>query len=229
MALLTRSQTETRLSAEEYLEIASRPEYADCLVELVQGEIVTMPPPQAFHGVVLGRVFARLFAFVESRGLGFTTAGDSGFLVERDEFEGDTVRGLDITYISRDKIPGSFPRDLLEIAPDLAIEVMSPSNTVSDTNLKIDQLLRMGCSQVWIVHPDLRRVDVHSADGIEIFREARCPRPSCPVLSSPSAIFPRIAVYLPAQTMPKPCYNRSTQLRTSAHGSIDPFSSRISH
>ncbi|MCY4465163.1 MAG: Uma2 family endonuclease [Chloroflexi bacterium] len=171
MALLTRSPAETRLSVEEYLKIASRPEYADCRVELVEGEIVTMPPPQAFHGVVLGRLFARLFAFVEARSLGYATAGDAGFLLDRDEIHGDTVRGMDITFISRDKIPGSFPRGLLEIAPDLAIEVMSPSNTVSDTNLKIEQLLQAGCAQVWIVHPDLCRVDVHNMDGMRIYRE----------------------------------------------------------
>ncbi|MXX51159.1 MAG: Uma2 family endonuclease, partial [Chloroflexi bacterium] len=171
MALLTRAPAKTRISVEEFMEIASRPEYADCLVELVEGEIVTMPPPQPFHGVVLGRLFAQLYNFVESRGLGFATAGDAGFYLERDALHGDTVRGMDITFISRDKIPGSFPRGLLDIAPDLAIEIMSPSNTVSDTNLKIEQLLRAGCPQVWIVHPDLRRVDVHSADGIRVYNE----------------------------------------------------------
>ena len=171
MALLTRPPATTRLNVEDFLAIASQPEYADCRVELVEGEIVTMPPPQAFHGVVLGRLCARLFAFVEARGLGYVTAGDAGFLLGRDEFTGDTVRGVDITFINRDKIPGSFPRGLLDIAPDLAIEIMSPSNTISDTKLKIEQLLRAGCPEVWIVHPDLRRVDVHSAAGIRSFRE----------------------------------------------------------
>ncbi|MCY4146639.1 MAG: Uma2 family endonuclease [Chloroflexi bacterium] len=76
MTLLTRVPAAARLNVEDFLEIANSPEYADCLVELAQGEIVTMPPPQAFHGVVLCRLFARLFAFVESRGFGFATAGD---------------------------------------------------------------------------------------------------------------------------------------------------------
>ncbi len=171
MALLTRSPAETRLSVEDFLEIASRPEYTDCLVELVQGEIVTMPPPQTLHGVVLARLAARLFMFVESLGLGYVAAGDAGFVLERNPDGRDTVRGLDIAFIRDDKIPGSFPPGLLEVAPDLAIEIMSPSNTVGDTNLKIDQLLRAGCPQVWIVHPDLRRVDVHSKDGLRAYRE----------------------------------------------------------
>ena len=172
MALLTRpAPADMRIGVEEFMQIASAPEYADCRVELVEGEILAMPPPQLFHGVVLGRLFARLFAFVESHGLGFATAGDAGFLLARDEFAGDTIRGIDITFISRDKIPDSFPKGLLEIAPDLAIEVMSPSNTVSDTNFKIDQLLRAGCPEVWIVDPDLRRVDVHSMKGIRVYRE----------------------------------------------------------
>ena len=171
MALLTRSPADTRLSVEDFLEIANRSEYADCLVELVQGEIVTMPPPQPFHGVVLARLAARLFIFVESLGLGYVAAGDAGFVLERNPDGRDTVRGLDIAFISRAKAPEPLPNTWVEVAPDLAIEIMSPSNTVGDTNLKIDQLLRAGCPQVWIVHPDLRRVDVHSLAGMRVYRE----------------------------------------------------------
>ena len=171
MALLTRPPATTYINVEDFLQIASQPEYADCRVELVEGEIVTMPPPQALHGVVLIRLAARMFMFVEAQGLGYVTAGDAGFLLERDEIHGNTVRGLDVAFIRGDKLPGPFPTGLIDIAPDLAIEIMSPSNTVSDTKLKIEQLLRAGCPEVWIVHPDLRRVDVHSAAGIRSFRE----------------------------------------------------------
>ncbi len=172
MALLTRpAPADMRISVEEFMQIANSPEYADCRVELVEGEIVAMPPPQTLHGVVLARLAASLLFFVEAHGLGYVAAGDAGFVLERNPGGRDTVRGLDIAFIHGEKIPGVFPHGLLEFAPDLAIEVMSPSNTVSDTNLKIDQLLRAGCPEVWIVDPDLRRVDAHSEKGIRVYRE----------------------------------------------------------
>ncbi len=171
MALLTRpAPADMRIGVEDFMQIANAPEYADRLVELVEGEIVTMSLPRGIHGLIMFKIAARLLTFVERRGLGYVTGGDAAFQLERDD-HGDTVRGIDIAFISSDKIPGPFPRGLLEIAPDLAVEVMLPSNTVSDTNLKIDQLLRAGCPEVWIVDPDLRRVDVHSEKGIQVYRE----------------------------------------------------------
>ncbi len=171
MALLTRSPADTRLSVEDFLEIANRPEYADCRVELVEGEIVTMSTVRSVHAEIEAHLIIKVGGYIHQHRLGRIYSGDAGFVLERNPDGRDTVRGLDIAFISRAKAPEPLPNTWVEVAPDLAIEIMSPSNTVGDTNLKIDQLLRAGCPQVWIVHPDLRRVDVHSLAGMRVYRE----------------------------------------------------------
>ena len=60
---------------------------------------------------------------------------------------------------------------MVEVAPDLAVEVISPSNEAADTRLKIRQLLDAGTALVWIVYPDLRIVDAHTQDGATTLNE----------------------------------------------------------
>ncbi len=171
MALLTRPPATTRLNVEDFLAIASQPEYADCRVELVEGEIVTMPFNNALHGWIVIFLGGRLSNFVAEHRLGLVTGADAGFVLGRNPDGRDTVRGLDIAFISHEKAPDPLTATLLEVTPDLVIEVISPSNTADDIRLKVHQLLQAGCEQVWVVYPSLREVDVHSAAGIRSFRE----------------------------------------------------------
>ncbi|MCY3574204.1 MAG: Uma2 family endonuclease [Chloroflexi bacterium] len=159
------------VTADNILEIANSPEYADCAVELVEGEIVTMPLTSPQHGEILFALGGPLRSFVMAHGLGRVTGGDAGFILERNPYGRDSVRGIDIAFISSEKAQGTLPTVFMEGAPDLAIEIMSPSNTMTDIRLKINQLLQAGCRQVWIVHPDLREVDAHTSEGAKIHRE----------------------------------------------------------
>src|SRR4051812_17813240 len=63
----------------ELLEIAQRPENADKWLELWNGVIVEMPPPTSKHSVIVARILAFLFAFVEAHGLGYVTGPDGGY------------------------------------------------------------------------------------------------------------------------------------------------------
>ena len=171
MALLTRPPATTYINVEDFLQIASQPEYADRRVELVEGEIVTMPFNNALHGWIVIFLGGKLSNFVAEHRLGLVTGADAGFVLERRPGDRDTVRGLDIAFISHEKAPDPLTATLLEVTPDLVIEVISPSNTADDIRLKVHQLLQAGCEQVWVVYPSLREVDVHSAAGIHSFRE----------------------------------------------------------
>jgi len=153
------------ISAEAFLEVAASPEYVDRSVELVEGEIVEMSLPGGEHGEVLAILTIRIGHYVLEKNLGRVATGDAGFILERNPDGKDTVRGLDLAFVSRSKAPGPLPNTLLEIAPDLALEVVSPSNEAADIRLKIRQLLNAGTTMVWIVYPDLRIVDVHTRDG----------------------------------------------------------------
>lgn len=166
MAVLTQPVT-----ADNFLEVANLPEYADCAVELVEGEIVTMPLPNNQHSEIMAELHLAISLFVRQNNLGRTLVGDAGFVLGRNPYGRDTVRGVDIAFISTERAPEPLPPNFMEGAPDLAIEIMSPSNTMGDIRRKINQLLEAGCRQIWIVHPDLREVDVHTSEGAKVHRE----------------------------------------------------------
>ena len=159
-----------RVSADDIFEVANQPEYDDLRVELIEGEIVARGRRGALIGVVLGRVAAEIGNFAHKSGSGEAAVG-VGFALERSDFYGDTVRGLDIAVVGKERAHELFTNDVIEGAPDLAVEVLSPSNTVSDMKLKTRQLLDAGAKQVWIVDPELREVDVYTRAGSANYRE----------------------------------------------------------
>ena len=166
MEVLTR-----RVTADNILEVANLPEFAGQRVELVEGKIVTMGLPRGLHGGVLLRLATEIGIHLKKIGTGGMTGADAAFVLERSAFYGDTVRGLDIAVTGDERGAILYSAGLIEGAPDLAIEVVSPSNTVSDLKLKTRQLLDAGAMQVWIVDPALREVDVYTRGGSRNYRE----------------------------------------------------------
>lgn len=153
------------ISANEFWAIVQQPEYADRSVELVEGEIVDMPLPNPVHAAILGTLSAAIYNHVHGRKLGRVLIGDAPFVVERSPEGKDTLRGIDIAFMSTERLSGRLPRKPLTVMPDLAVEVISPSNKAEDIEKKIEQLLAAGTTLVWIVYPDLQSVTVHTNDG----------------------------------------------------------------
>ena len=160
------------ISADGFLKILGSAEYRDRIVELVDGEIVEMPLPNGEHGEILSLLAASVVTHVYDNKLGRVATGDSGFVLVRNPDGRDTVRGVDLAFFSKSNAPAPLPNTLLEFAPDLAIEVISPSNDAADIRLKIRQLLNAGTAMVWTVYPDLRLVDVHRRGGATTLNEA---------------------------------------------------------
>ncbi len=160
-----------RVNADNILEYANLPEFADRRVELVEGEIVTMGLPKALHGVVMFRLARFIGNYLADHNLGEITGADAAFVLERSEYRGDTVRGLDIAVVGNERANELYTNKVIEGAPDLAVEIVSPSNTISDMKRKTRQLLEAGTIQVWIVDPDLREVDVYTRAGSANYRE----------------------------------------------------------
>ena len=160
------------ISVDEFLEIADSPKYADCLVELVEGEIVTVPYHNRQHTEIMGLISAPLVTYVRSNNLGRVYVGDGGFVLERTRVGRDTLRGIDIAFMRADNAPDpSVPR-VINDAPDLAIEIVSPGNEPDDIDLKIMQLQRAGTPLIWVFYPATRRVYVYEVDGVSILSES---------------------------------------------------------
>jgi Uma2 family endonuclease len=84
-------------------EFARMPDPADgSRQELVRGVIETMPPPSFYHGRCCSRIDRKLGIFIDENQLGYLTGNDSGVILEHDP---DTVRGPDIAFWSRDRLP----------------------------------------------------------------------------------------------------------------------------
>lgn len=153
------------ISVEDFLELTERPEYLDRVVELVEGVIIDMPKTSGLHGQVTMLLGAKIFNYVQDNGLGVVTAAETGFILARNPAGRDTVRALDIAFIRKGRVPKILPDTLLDVAPDLAVEVISPSNKAADIHLKVRQLLAAGTALIWIVQPRTRAVEVHSPAG----------------------------------------------------------------
>ena len=160
------------ISVEEFLELAQRPEYEDRRLELVEGEIIEMSKPTIRHGVMTMRLSVKIANYVDENDLGWVTAAETGFIVGRSPAGRSTVRGLDIAFISKAKMPDPLPSKLFELAPDLAVEVISPGNQTVDTHKKIRELLGAGTSLIWIVYDETRTVVVYTAAGAIICEES---------------------------------------------------------
>jgi Uma2 family endonuclease len=125
--------------------------------ELVRGVIITMPPPGGRHGACCSRVDRRIGAFVEEHTLGTVCANDTGFVSERDP---DTVRGPDVAYWSRQRLP-EVPKGYIEIEPDLIVEVVSPNDHYARIQKKVEHYLDKGVRLVWVADPEDRSVTVY--------------------------------------------------------------------
>jgi Uma2 family endonuclease len=146
------------ITAEEYLRM---PDEDGFITELVKGRVIRMPPPGPLHGAVVVRAVSIVHQFVAAQGLGVVLAG-SGFKLESDP---DTVRGPDVSFTRRERIPVSgLPVAYLSGAPDLAVEVLSPSNRRSAIESKIELYLELGTRLVWVLHPRSRTLTVHKPD-----------------------------------------------------------------
>jgi Uma2 family endonuclease len=131
--------------------------------ELINGEVVERMPPGAQHGVIAALIAFLLQTWNRQGARGYVGV-ESGFILSRDP---DTVRGPDVFYVSRDRIPvGGISGGFWQQAPELAVEVVSPNEAASEVRAKVRDFLASGTSLVWVVYPDSREVIAHTPDGL---------------------------------------------------------------
>ena len=147
--------TKPLLTAEELLHLPD----TGRRLELVEGELSEMPPAGGPHGNVAMTIGMFIAAHVRERQLGRAFAAETGFVLARNP---DTVRAPDASFVSYDRLAqGELPPGYIEMAPDLAVEVTSPSDSARDVQEKADAWLAAGTSEVWVVSPQHRTVTVN--------------------------------------------------------------------
>lgn len=134
--------------------------------ELVKGELREMAPACGGHGYQAMSFGARLYNFVEEHRLGYVFASETGFALQNDP---DTVRAPDVAFVRAGRITESMlTRGFLPLAPDLAVEIISPSETAEEIAEKVQDYLAAGTEQVWLVYNRTRSIVVHRQPGLAV-------------------------------------------------------------
>jgi Uma2 family endonuclease len=152
------NSSERRRSLEEFQQLHDDDGYR---TELSRGMLVREPPPGGRHGWLCADLFRTLDRFVTENKLGKVLI-ETGFRLAMDP---PTVRGPDIAFIAAQRIPQGIPAGFWELAPDLAVEVVSPSDRWSQVQDKVFDYLDAGTRLVWVVEPAKKRVIVYGARG----------------------------------------------------------------
>ena len=128
--------------------------------EIIQGELQILPPPKLIHSRVAKRTLRALLP-LEDQGLGEVLA-EAGFKLSADPA---TWVQPDVSFVKAGRALSADEDGYHLGAPDLAIEIVSPSETAADLARKVELLLAAGAFAVWVVYPKTRKVHVHLPDG----------------------------------------------------------------
>ena len=147
----------TLLTAEEFYLFCCE---NDGRYELVDGEVVELAPPNDEHGEIASNVDTAFNIYSRLRGIGRARV-ETGYTLRSGP---DIVRLPDVSFVLQPRVEGrgqGFPSG----APDIAVEVVSPSDTAAEVARKVAEYLAAGSQRVWVVYPAGRQVLIHRADG----------------------------------------------------------------
>jgi Uma2 family endonuclease len=126
----------------------------DYRMELVRGEVIVMSPSGYESDEVATRVSGKLFSFVDENRLGRVTGAGAGFTLPNSD-----TRAPDVSFVQAQRLRKS-PRSFAELAPDLMVEVKSPSDSLKGLRDKIDSFLAQGTRVGILIHPEQRWVEI---------------------------------------------------------------------
>lgn len=154
------------LTAEEFYLLPDPPNGSR--QELVRGEVITMPPPGGLHGVTCSKTDRKLGNFIDTGPGGTLVCNDTGFITDRNP---DSVRGPDISYWTKERLK-EVPIGYIDIAPDMLVEVLSPSNTWKQIHKKLEEYFARGVRLVWVIAPEDRTLTIYrTADEGRVLHE----------------------------------------------------------
>ena len=153
------TQPKTLLTADEFFRLYS---HKDGRYELVDGEVVEMAPVNEQHGDTAFNISGAFYVYSRQRGIGRGGVG-TGYRVRQNP---DIVRSPDVSFNLRSTHSGDGSSSgFVPGAPDIAVEIFSPSNTAAEIARKVSEYLAAGSRRVWVAYPSTRSVVVHRGDG----------------------------------------------------------------
>jgi Uma2 family endonuclease len=124
--------------------------------EINAGELITLPPAKSLHTLIALAVLEALQGYLKRQPIG-RALPEAGYILSHDPL---TIRQPDVSMLSKERIRATAAENYFEGAPDLAVEVVSPSDSAEDLQIKVKQYLQYGAKQVWILYPKTQNIHV---------------------------------------------------------------------
>jgi Uma2 family endonuclease len=150
MTLEIPARAKTRVTGEELLALGDIGRS-----ELIEGEIIAMPPTSDVHGNIESNIDVALKPFVRRHKLGRVMTGEVGIYIRRDP---DTARGADVVFISNARLAQRGKSAFLDVAPELVVEVMSPEDRWNEVMKKLADYFSIGVRLVWVIDAETQSV-----------------------------------------------------------------------
>ena len=141
-------------TAAQFDHLLSLPENRERRLELVGGEVIEVVSNN-YASLIALYIAARLLTFVEADRLGWVTGADGGYRVAGERYIPDAA------YISRTRQPEPCREAYNPLAPDLALEVVSPTDEERTLRIKLTNYLAAGTT-VWVVYPQEQEIEIHA-------------------------------------------------------------------
>ena len=156
------TSSKTLLTADQFFEFCCQ---NDGRYELVRGDVIELAPANDEHGEISINIGTAFNNYSRQSGFG-RTRSETGYRLEQNP---DTVRGPDISFVLLPRgLEVTLTRRFVAGAPDIAVEVVSPSNTAAGMANKVGEYLAAGSQRVWVTYSTTRSVVVHRADGTTV-------------------------------------------------------------
>jgi Uma2 family endonuclease len=121
--------------------------------EYVKGELVSMASPTLEHGEITLNIGALLRAHIRKHQLG-SYSTETTFTI------GKSGRRPDVAFLAKERVPEN-KRQASPVPPDLAVEIVSPTDMAYDVEDKVLEYLEAGTQMVWVIHPVTKTVTVY--------------------------------------------------------------------
>ena len=150
--------TATLLTLEQFSALPEFDERTGSSYELDHGELIIVSPQAWKHESLKRKIFLLLTTYFQERGLPNYAVMETGFILDEDSWRKPDVAVMSEKALQRVLQDPELP---LEGAPELAIEVASPSDTSAMIGRKVDHFLAAGSKTVWVFYPESRQVHIH--------------------------------------------------------------------
>lgn len=138
-------------------QLLSLPDY-EGKVELVDGRLVMMAPAGSEHGDIGAFIIYRLMQHVIPRKLGRVFNSETGY-----RLQSGNLRAPDVSFVAAVRLKGMnrLPRGFLKGSPDLAVEILSPNDSVGATDERLEELFENDTRLAWLINPSQKTVAIY--------------------------------------------------------------------